>query len=145
MAEIAKKSCDQKCDLILFGMFFLIDNCGIPRGPLGKLALVTPANLSEEEIEALPAPVRKAKAAGNTVMFLPLRSKSDALAVDAELHQIAAQHLCLAFLRRLRRLQLRFLKGSMILQRSEADVAKLYFPGASNLVAVRITEFTEAG
>ena len=115
------------------------------RGPLGKLALVTPANLSEEEIEALPAPVRKAKAAGNTVMFLPLRSKGDALAVDAELHHIAAQHLCLAFLRRLRRVQLRFVKGSMILQRSEADMAKLYFPGASNLVAVRITEFTEAG
>eukprot|EP00435_Cladocopium_sp_Y103_P048361 s1194_g14.t1 len=115
------------------------------RGPLGKLALVTPTNLSDEEMEALPAPVREAKAAGNTVMFLPLRSKSDALAVDVELRHIAAQHLCLAFLRRLRRVRLRFTEGSMLLQRSEADLAKLYFPGASNLVAVKITEFTEAG
>ncbi|CAK9058891.1 unnamed protein product [Durusdinium trenchii] len=115
------------------------------RGPLGKLALVTPTNLSDEEVESLPPAVKEAKAAGNTVMFLPLRSNGDALAVDAELHHIAAQHLCLAFLRRLRRVRLVFAEGSMLLQRSAADMAKLYFPGASNLVAVKMTEFTEAG
>ncbi|CAJ1358931.1 unnamed protein product, partial [Effrenium voratum] len=114
-------------------------------GPLGKLALVTPTNLSDEELAALPAPVKEAKAAGRTVMFLPLRSSSDGPAVEAELRQIAAQHLCLAFLRRLRRIQLRFPESSMILERCEAEFAKLYFPGASDVVGVRITEFSQDG
>eukprot|EP00439_Symbiodinium_sp_Y106_P071256 s694_g12.t1 len=114
-------------------------------GPLGQLAYVTPTNLTDEEIESLPSPVKEAKAAGRTVMFLPLRSVSDAPAVEAELKQIAAQHLCLAFLRRLRRLQLCFPDGRrMTLERCQAQFAELYFPAASDVTAVKITDAHKA-
>ncbi|CAE7574629.1 NOV, partial [Symbiodinium pilosum] len=114
-------------------------------GPLGKLAFVTPTNLSDEEIQSLPEPVKEAKDAGKTVMFLPLRAESDAPAVEAELKQIAAQHLCLAFLRRLRRLQLQFPDGrSIVLQRCQAQYAQLYFPDASDITAVKISDADQA-
>ncbi|CAE8597622.1 unnamed protein product [Polarella glacialis] len=76
-------------------------------GPLGKLGYVTPTWLPSDSLQALPAEVRTAHAAGRTVLFLPLRSPGFSAAIAREMDELEGQgRAALLFLRRLSCLEL---------------------------------------
>eukprot|EP00928_Gymnodinium_smaydae_P034330 TRINITY_DN24356_c0_g1_i1.p1 TRINITY_DN24356_c0_g1~~TRINITY_DN24356_c0_g1_i1.p1 ORF type:complete len:266 (-),score=35.07 TRINITY_DN24356_c0_g1_i1:23-730(-) len=82
------------------------------KGPLGKLGYVTPTWLTQEDIAALPAEVRKAHAAGLTVLYLPLKRVTLAADIQQEMEHLASQgRATLLFLKQLETIELIPLNG----------------------------------
>ncbi|CAE8650628.1 unnamed protein product, partial [Polarella glacialis] len=91
------------CPHLLSGSFtFKFDIAG----PLGKMGYVTPTWITDDELLALPLPVREEHEAGNTVVYLPLRSESVMPGIAQAFDRLCEHHVSLLFFRRLRRIGL---------------------------------------
>lgn len=97
------------CPHVLSGSFTF---CFDVKGPLKKMAYVTPTWLGTKDLQKLPVEVQEAHRKGGTVIYLPLSSGCTGV---SEAFDLLREHqVTLLFLRRLKRISMRYVDGRTV-------------------------------